>query len=386
MKLGQVDVGSTAKTTFREFREDDLQGLAAQVAYNFLFAVVPLLIFLTALSGFVSRAVGVNDAMSSITDWLFANLPVATAAAVKEPIENVIKNQSGGFLSLGALLALWGGKNAIAAMMKALNVAFDVEETRPWWKKNMIAIGLTIALGLAVVAASSFFLAGSFVGDELASKIGLGSTWTIIWSFLRWPLIALVIIVAVAFFYHVGPNVTAPFRWLTPGSVVAVVFWGIATLGLSFYFRYFGGYAEAYGALGGVLAFVFWMYVMSLILLLGGELNAVLARTQDAGTRDQVADPAKHPSDGGSGRKSFGAPDAERPDGMMPVGTASVLLSSLRGSTSWPSSERDARVRLVGETPVEQGRRGRRALSALAVSAAAAVSAALVGLGRRHHP
>lgn len=383
MKLGQVDVGSTAKRTFREFREDDLQGLAAQVAYNFLFAVVPLLIFLTALSGFVSRAVGVNDAMSSITDWLFKNLPATTAAAVKEPIENVIKNQSGGFLSLGALLALWGGKNAIAAMMKALNVAFDVEEARPWWKKNVIAIGLTIALGLAVVAASSFFLAGSFVGDELASKIGLGSTWTTVWSLLRWPLIAAVVIAAVAFFYHVGPNVTAPFRWLTAGSVVAVALWGIATLGLSFYFRYFGGYAEAYGALGGVLAFVFWMYLMSFILLLGGELNAVLARTQDEETRAQMADPGKHPTDAGPARTLSGDPGETQEVATTAIGTASARLSSLRSSTSLPSVERQARVRLDGEAPDARERRARRALSALGVSVAAAISAALVELGRR---
>ena len=150
VKIGEVDVVATAKETFRDFREDDLQGLAAEVTYHLLFALVPLLIFLTALAGFVGRWVGQAEVMTRVTTWLRedANLPPSAVATVLEPIENVVETQGGAFLSVGALLALWGGKNALAAMMKALNVAFDVKETRPWWKKTALAIGLTVALGL----------------------------------------------------------------------------------------------------------------------------------------------------------------------------------------------------------------------------------------------
>src|SRR5262245_34270419 len=132
MKIADVDVVTTAKATFKQFREDDLQGRAAEVAYNLLFSIVPLLIFLTALSGFIARAAGTDDSMQRITNWLFDNMGTDQAQAVKDPIEHVVQSSNGGLLSVGAVLALWGGKNAMSAVMKALDIAYDVEESRSW--------------------------------------------------------------------------------------------------------------------------------------------------------------------------------------------------------------------------------------------------------------
>jgi uncharacterized BrkB/YihY/UPF0761 family membrane protein len=157
-------------------------------------------------------------------------------------------------------------------------VAFDVEETRSWPKKTGLAIGLTVALGLAVALASAVFLAGSGIAEDVMSEIGLGETWLAVWSILRWPVIAVILVVAVSALYWAAPNTDAPFKCLTVGSILTVVVWGIATLGLGFYFANFAGYAGgAYGALGGVLVFIFWLDLMVLILLLGAELNSVLA-------------------------------------------------------------------------------------------------------------
>ncbi len=387
MRVAGIDVLPTAKTVFKEFREDDTQGLASEVAYHLLFSVVPLLIFLTALSGFVSRAVGVNDAMGNITPWLFENLPQQTAEAVQEPIESVIANQSGGFLSVGAVLALWGARNAMASLMKALNVAFDVKETRPWWKKQVIAIGLTIALGLGIVGGSAFFLIGSSIGAGLADLVGLGGMFTTVWSVLRWPLIFVLVSLAVAFLYWAGPNVDAPFTWLTPGSVLAVLLWAIATLGLSFYFRYFGGYAEAYGLLGGVLAFVFWLYVMSLILLIGGELNAVLALHHSQETQaDLAANPEKQGSDVGAARRdSSGTASAEASEGVPPAdpGTGLSPNPAIGAAVPWPSAERLARQRLTREGHEGEQRRAKNAVTALGASVATAVSAVIIRVMRR---
>ncbi len=387
MRVAGIDVLPTAKTVFKEFREDDTQGLASEVAYHLLFSVVPLLIFLTALSGFVSRAVGVNDAMGNITPWLFENLPQQTAEAVQEPIESVIANQSGGFLSVGAVLALWGARNAMASLMKALNVAFDVKETRPWWKKQVIAIGLTIALGLGIVGGSAFFLIGSSIGAGLADLVGLGGMFTTVWSVLRWPLIFVLVSLAVAFLYWAGPNVDAPFTWLTPGSVLAVLLWAVATFGLSFYFRYFGGYAEAYGLLGGVLAFVFWLYVMSLILLIGGELNAVLALHHSQETQaDLAANPEKQGSDVGAARRdSSGTASAEASEGVPPAdpGTGLSPNPAIGAAVPWPSAERLARQRLTREGHEGEQRRAKNAVTALGASVATAVSAVIIRVMRR---
>jgi membrane protein len=269
---------TTAIAVFKEFNKDDLQGLAAEVAYHLLFAVIPLLIFLTALSAFISQAVGIDDIMTSVNEWIVANLPSASQDTVRPAIENVLSQRSSGILSIGGLLALWGARNAMASLMKALNVTFDVAEGRAWWKKQLIAMGLTVALGLGIIGSGTALLLGSGLGDTFAEWVNLGDTWTAVWSWLRWPLVLILVSIMLAFLYSAAPNVHVPFQWLTAGSVLTVVLWAVASFGLSFYFQNFARYTESYGVLGGVLAFVFWLYVMSLILLLGGEVNAVLAK------------------------------------------------------------------------------------------------------------
>ncbi len=374
VKIGTVDVGATAKTTVKEFLQHDLQGASAEVAYHLLFSVVPLLIFLTALSGFVTRAIGVNDAMGSITDWLFteSGLPPEAARALEEPIRGVVENEAGGFLSLGAVLALWGGKNAIGSMMKALNVAFDVKETRPWWKKTAVAIGLTIALGLGVVVASSAFLAGSFVGEELAGVLGLGDAWTTTWSILRWVLIPIVLILALSCLYWAGPNVGGSWRWLTPGSVLSILLAGIATFGLSIYFQYFAGYLETYGILGAVLAFVFWLYVMSVIVLFGGELNSILARKHDPAAREDMADPEKR-------RRPPEPPSQATAD----MGARPSVLPAFPNLAHLATAERAARQALADESPRGEARRFKTALTTLGAALLAAISSIIVGARRR---
>src|SRR5579884_1566490 len=277
--MSKGEIIATAKATFKGFQNDNLQGAAAQIAYHVLFAVVPLLIFLTALTGFVSHAIGVNSVMNNVTNWLFNHIGNQSAATtIRDSIKPVIQGQSGGVLSIGAVLALWGGKGAMQALMAGLDAAFDVKETRSFVTRTAIAIGLTIALGLAIVAASIFFIAGSTLGDKVAGWLGLSHTWSTAWSIARWPIIIAMLIVALAFLYWAGPNAHAPFKWLTPGSILAVILWGIATFALGIYFTHFASYVKTYGPLGAVLAFIFWIYVMALILLIGGELNAVLAQ------------------------------------------------------------------------------------------------------------
>jgi len=238
---------------------------------------------------------------------------------------------------------------------------------------------------LAVVGGSGFFLLGSALSGELADAVGLGSTWATVWSILRWPLIAVLLSLAVAFLYWAGPNVDAPFAWLTPGSVLAVLLWALATVGLSFYFRYFGGYAEAYGVLGGVLAFVFWLYVMSLILLIGGELNSVIALDHSEETRaDLAANPEKQGSDIGANRRGSGAAaQATEPEAAGTRSAAEAAAPAVGAAVPWPSAERVARQRLAGEGAAGQQRRAKSSVAALGASIATAVSAAIIRAGRR---
>lgn len=358
MKPG--DIVAAAKATFRDFQQDDIQGAAAQVAYHFLFAIVPLLIFVTALAGFVSHAIGVQNTVDSITRWLFDHIGSAhTAETVRDTILPVVENQSSGVLSAGAVLALWGGKGAMGALIKGLNTAYDVRETRSWFKRTAVAIGLTIALGFALIAASTFFLEGSALADRLASAVGLSQTWATLWSILRWPLIVVMLVVALAFLYWAGPNARSRFRWVTPGSVLAVIGWGLATYGLKIYFSHFAGYVTTYGALGGILAFIFWVYVMSMILLIGGELNAVLERCR-----------------GESGRttpRPKRQPEREVLDSPAPVTTRAPDEVAVRATAALSPSAASA----------ERRRRFRAAVSTLVVAVVAAATAAIVRMGRR---
>ena len=280
MKIGGYEVAPTAKAILKDVTGDDITGLGAEVAYHLFFSIIPLLIFLTALIGVVSQAIGINNVMTDVTDWLFnqSGMPRETAAVLEAPIEQALASETGGILSVGALLALWGAKNAVSALMKALNVAFDVEEGRPWLIKTLISIGLTIALGFGVAIASAVLLAGGLVGQGISGLFGLGAAWETVWGVLRFVLVPLALVVALAFLYWAGPNVKAPMKWLTPGAVISVVLWVVATVGLGFYFQYAAGYVSAYGVLGAVLAFLFWLYVMSVILLFGGSINSVLLK------------------------------------------------------------------------------------------------------------
>jgi membrane protein len=350
VKIGDIDVIATVKATASDFLDDDLQGASAEVAYNFVFAIVPLLIFLTALSAAIGRAFGVGASMANVTDWLFnrSGLPRQTAMVLRGPIENVIQTESGGILSIGLVLAIWGAKNGVSSLMKGLNVAFDVKETRPWWKTTAISLALTVGVGLAVSIASLLLIFGNLLGSAVARAFGFGAAWNVAWGALRIVLIPLLLIVGLAVLYWAAPNVKTPFKWLTPGSVLAVILSILATLLLQFYFRYAAGYVTAYGILGAMLAFIFWFYVMSLILLLGGELNSVLARAHSPKTQAQVAAKARPGAKlgaqalAGGGDGDASATPASSPQGARPrpisspranrlLGYAVIGLAALRG-------------------------------------------------------
>lgn len=276
MAVHPIHLIGVVKYTAKSAHKDDLMGMAAGVAYHFLFSTVPLLIFLAALSARISRLIGTEDVLNRITDFLFNHLAYAQAVAIRDPIEQIIHSQSGGALSISALLALWGGKNGIVALMKALNKAYEVDETRPWPHRTAIALALTLALAIPILLISALILVRDGIERWIGNSLGTNDTWTELWQLSRWPLLALLLFLGLATLYRFGPNINLATWTVIPGALFAVVLWGLSTFALSFYFEYLGHYATAYGVLGALLAFVFWLYVISAIILLGGELNSSL--------------------------------------------------------------------------------------------------------------
>ncbi len=292
------DVFAILKRVFRSIGQDKLTLQASAVAYNFIFAVAPLLIFVMSLAAAVSRTVNPNtdETVQNIVNWLVERLPRTTAEALAPVIRGALEQSGGGIITVGALLALFGARGAMGALIVALNASYRVEETRGFIHRQLLAIGLTFATGLGIILAIALFLLGGQVGTWVADAAGIGDTWATVWNIARFPLILVILVIALAVLYKAGPNTDIPIRWLSPGAVFAVIGWVIITLFVNIYFQYAGSYAESYGVLGGVLAFIFYLYLMSLVLLIGGELNAALARRVPQ--EDQAAldrEPASEP-------------------------------------------------------------------------------------------
>jgi membrane protein len=375
VKIGRYEVVPTTVAIVKDIMRDQVTVLAAGVAYHTLFAFVPLLLFLTAMVGIVSRMIGIDSVMNNLTDWLFnrSGLPPAAAETLRGPIETIVTTQSEAAISFGAVFALWGAKNAISSMMRALNVAFDVPEGRPWILKTAISIGLTISIGIGLLLVSLLLLAGGNAGATLANWLNVGDQFQAVWSYARWIIVPLMLVLGLAVLYWAGPNVKAPFRWVTPGAVIAVLGFGLATWLLGFYFQYAAGYVNAYGVLGGMMAFVFWLYVMAVIALAGGSINSVLL--QHVGDR---AMPRYQPEPG--------TVPAEQP---TPTPAPNVDGTPAHPPVTDPASEPSATEKnavpagtsasVAGEREmVPNGNRSRGVLRRLGVAATAATSAALI--------
>ena len=363
-------VFSILKRIIGSIGQDNLTLQASAVAYNFVFAVVPLLIFILSLAAAVSRSVNpdTDETVQNIVNWLIARLPNTTAQALEVPIRGALEQSSGGIISVGALLALVGARGAMGALITALNAAYRVQETRSFIRRQLLAVGLTFATGLGIILAIALFLVGGRIGTLVADAAGVGDRWATAWNIARFPLILVILVIAMAALYWAGPNTTIPFRWLSPGAVFAVVGFVVVTLFINVYFQYAGSYAKSYGVLGGVLAFIFYLYVMSLVILIGGELNAALAR--------------RVPQRGGS---AAGSTAGEPSPASEPAAT--------RVDESVRSAIRDARAALTGReatpptgeaTTGEPMARSRgTALRGLAVGAGAAVAGVVTSLIRR---
>ncbi len=269
---------SEFRDLIKRIQRNELPVTAASMAYSTLFALVPLLIFIAALSGFVSRWIGADNTVGNVTDFLFRHLPKSSAEALQQPIETILRKQVGGLLSVGAVLAIWGSRSVINGAMRAVNRAYDVEDARSFIVKNALVLALTVGLGVAIVACSAAVLLGSRWGDRTATKLGLGKQFADLWTYARWPLIGVLLAGALVLFFRVAPATPVTTRSVLPGAVVCIVGWAVAVMGLSFYFAVAGSYAAAYGILGGLLAFVFWLYVMSAVFAFAGEVNALVHR------------------------------------------------------------------------------------------------------------
>jgi membrane protein len=277
--LGGLRIKELATRVIKEVREDDCLGWAAQLAYYLLFAVFPFFLFLTALLGFLP----IPNLMERLIAALAMVLPGEAVTLLQDNIRQLVTEQQGGLLSFGILAALWSSSSAVVAITAALNQAYDVEEGRPWWKVRGIAVLLTMGLSLFLLLAVALLIFGPQLGRGLASLVGLGTVFEILWNILRWPVSAGLLMVALALVYYFAPDVEQAWKWITPGAVCAVLATLLTSLSFSLYVSNFGSYNKTYGSLGAVIVFLTWLYLTGLCLLVGGEINAEIEHAAPEG-------------------------------------------------------------------------------------------------------
>jgi membrane protein len=262
--------------TFREaFWEDNCLALAAQLAYYFFFALFPTLLFVVALASYFPVATLIDD-MFRVFGGL---LPPEALRIITEQIVKISNSDDAGLLSLGILLAVSSSSAAMTAIIDTLNHAYDVAETRPWWRVRLIAMALTVAVALFILVSFFLILTGPTLATRLADLWGLGSVFEWTWKIAQWPIIFVMVSAAIAFVYRYAPDVEQEWIWLTPGSMIATTLWLLASLGFKYYVANWGSYTETYGLIGAVMILMLWFYISGLVILLGAEMNVEIERS-----------------------------------------------------------------------------------------------------------
>jgi membrane protein len=279
-KLGGLTLWELARSVLRDAIDDDLIGHASRLAFDFLLALFPLLVFLLALFGlFASRSIQLRTGLLS---YFAAFLPPLAFQLLKDTTEELAKAASGEKLTIGVLLALWFASGGVASMISTLNVAYRIKETRSWFKVRAIAIGLTLLISILIFLALCIVLAGGTLIDWIGKEIHLASKMVAVWKALQWPAAALFVVFSYTLIYSCGPNARRRrWYWITPGSAFGALLWFAASAGFRIYLRYFNSYTAIYGSLGALVILLVWLYVTGLAFLIGGEINANIERAAE---------------------------------------------------------------------------------------------------------
>jgi membrane protein len=275
----QIGWWATIKRTATEFREDNLSDWAAALTYYGLLSLFPALIAMVSLIGIFGDP---KSTTQSLTEIITELGPASAAETFKGPIESITESSgtAGIAFVLGIAAALWSASGYTGAFMRASNIIYETPEGRPFWKLRPLQILVTfLMIVMMTVLAVSLVLSGPVV-SAVAEPLGIGSTAVDVWNIAKWPAMVLVFLLMLALLYYASPNVKLRgFKWVTPGSLVAIVVWILASALFAFYVSNFGSYDKTYGTLGGMIALLVWFWISNLAILFGHQLNAERERS-----------------------------------------------------------------------------------------------------------
>jgi len=271
-RLGLVEL---LKRTAKEVGEDHLAAFAGNLTYKGLFALFPLFVFLLSLLGLF----GAPDLLSSLIEQSRGVLPAGVAEFMENQLFAIARTNAEGAFGVGAiisiLLALWGVSGAFRSVMEAMNVMYEIEEGRPFWKQALISIFLSLSVAALILFALVLVVFGFDIGEAIANAVGLGSVFEVVWKIVQWPVLICIVLFAYALVYYYAPDVEQRFKYVSPGAIAAVAMWLLFSLAFSLYVNRFGSFG-AYGSLAGIIVLMLYIYYTSFILLLGAEMNQVI--------------------------------------------------------------------------------------------------------------
>ncbi|WP_377889820.1 YihY/virulence factor BrkB family protein [Alkalihalobacillus sp. R86527] len=261
---------SFVKKLGKEIGEDRVTSLAAELAYYFMLSIFPLLILVISILPYLS--IEKQEAVNFITKYA----PGEIGGILQDNVVSIISEPQGGLLTVGILGTLWSASNGIMALIRALNLAYDVDETRSFLKARLLSILLTVGLILAFVVTLVLPVFGDLIIDEVTTSLNLPESTEILFRVLRWVVAVAVMALVLSVLYRYAPNKHFPFKEVMIGSIIATIGWQVISLAFSFYVSNFGNYSATYGSLGGVIILMLWFYLTGIILLVGGEINALI--------------------------------------------------------------------------------------------------------------
>jgi membrane protein len=271
---------ATLKRTWKEFSQDNLTDWAAAMTYYGVLAMFPALIALVSIVGIVFSPTQITDALNQTVTQLG---PKSAVETLKGPIEGIAGggSKTGIMLIVGILAALWSASGYVGSFMRASNIMYEVDEGRPIWKLRPLQMLVTLIMLLLVTLAALAVVVSGPVAEAVGGAVGLSDTFVTVWDYAKWPVLLGIFALMLAILYYASPNAKlGKFKFITPGALVAVVVWVIASLLFAFYVGNFGSYDKTYGSLAGVVVFLVWLWLTNVAILFGAQLNSERERSE----------------------------------------------------------------------------------------------------------
>ena len=272
---------ATLKRTVAEFREDNLTDWAAALTYYGLLSLFPMLIALVSIVGLFADP---KSTTQTVTDIVTRIGPESGAETFSGPIQSITSNRSsaGVLLVASIAIALWSASGYIGAFIRASNVIYETEEGRPFWKLRPLQLAVTLVMVIMVAAVMLALVLTGPVVRAVADPLGVGETAITVWKYCKWPILALLFVLMIDLLYYASPNAKLRgFVWVTPGALLALAVWAVASAGFALFVANFGSYDKTYGTLGGVVVLLIWMWITNVAVLLGAELNSERERSRE---------------------------------------------------------------------------------------------------------